>query len=57
MQPLETDPAIRPELETTIFEPSGRGLEPQVSTTVASATRSPAAVQLLTSSSTSLTRG
>src|SRR6266567_606611 len=37
MQPLETEPAILPSELTIILEPRGRGLEPQVSTTVASA--------------------
>src|SRR5579859_4908953 len=42
MQPLETEPAIFPDLVTTIREPSGRGLDPHVSTTVATAISSPA---------------
>src|SRR5439155_25938810 len=37
MHPFETEPAILPERVTAIREPSGRGLEPHVSTTVASA--------------------
>src|SRR5258706_5888468 len=53
MQPLDTEPAILPDLVTTIFEPRGRGLEPQVSTTVASATCSPAFVQAFSSLRTS----
>ena len=44
MQPLDTEPAILPERVTTIFEPSGLGLEPQVSITVAMATSSPSRV-------------
>src|SRR6266851_4950607 len=53
MQPFDTEPAILPDLVTTIFEPRGRGLEPQVSTTVASATCSPASVQAFSSVRTS----
>src|SRR5713226_5113358 len=53
MQPFDTEPAILPDLVTTIFEPRGRGLEPQVSTTVASATCSPAFVQAFSSVRTS----
>src|SRR5216683_1937662 len=45
--------ASLPDLVTTIFEPRGRGLEPQVSTTVASATCSPASVQAFSSVRTS----
>ena len=43
MHPLDTDPAMRPDRLTSILEPRGRGLEPQVVTTVAIATSSPAA--------------
>src|SRR5579884_2044818 len=57
MQPLDTEPAIRPELLTSILEPSGLGLEPHVSTTVARATRSPPARQVRYSWSTSLIPG
>src|ERR1700693_3656232 len=53
MHPFETEPAILPDRVTTIFEPSGRGLEPHVSTTVASAMSSPAFVHSLSASSTS----
>src|SRR5487761_202055 len=55
MQPLETEPAILPERVTTIFEPSGRGLEPHVSTTVARAMSSPACVHSFSSPRTSRT--
>src|SRR5581483_4337825 len=54
MQPLETEPAIFPDRVTTIFEPSGRGLEPHVSTTVASAISSPSLVHCSSSPNTSL---
>src|SRR5579884_996452 len=57
MQPLDTDPAIRPELLTSILEPRGLGLEPHVSTTAASATRSPSPRQVRYSWSTSLIPG
>src|SRR5260370_26832894 len=53
MQPFDTEPAILPDRVTTILEPRGRGLEPQVSTTVASATCSPAFVQAFSSLRTS----
>ena len=43
MQPPETEPAICPASETIKRDPAGRGEEPQVSTTVAMATRSPCA--------------
>src|SRR3989441_10742789 len=55
MQPLETDPAILPDRVTTILDPRGRGLEPQVSTTVASATSSPSRVHCSSSARTSRT--
>src|SRR5262245_6598205 len=41
-QPPETDPRKLPSSSMTRFEPTGRGAEPQVSTTVASATPLPA---------------
>src|SRR5215510_4164328 len=41
-QPPETDPRKLPSSSITRFEPTGRGAEPQVSTTVASATPLPA---------------
>src|SRR2546428_9838371 len=53
MQPFETEPAILPDRVTTIFEPSGRGLEPHVSTTVARAISSLSAVHDVSSLSTS----
>src|SRR5947209_18292120 len=53
MHPFDTEPAILPDLVTAIFEPSGRGLDPHVSTTVASAISSPASVHALSSPSTS----
>ena len=53
MQPLETEPAILPDRVTTIFDPSGRGLEPHVSTTVASAISSPSRVHCSSSLKTS----
>src|SRR6202035_2157579 len=53
MQPLETEPAILPERVTTIFEPSGRGLEPQGSTTGARAMSSLDCVHSLSSLRTS----
>src|SRR6185437_1206355 len=40
-QPPDTDPRKLPSLSITRFEPVGRGAEPQVSTTVASATPRP----------------
>src|SRR3979490_532813 len=40
-QPPETDPRKLPSSSITRFEPTGRGAEPQVSTTVASATPRP----------------
>src|SRR3989441_9048616 len=55
MQPLETDPAILPDRVTTILDPRGRGLEPQVSTTVASAMSSPSRVHCSSSARTSRT--
>src|SRR2546430_10670782 len=57
MHPLETEPAILPERVTSILEPSGRGLEPHVSTTVATAISSPSRVHSLSSLNTSLTAG
>src|ERR1700681_1189474 len=45
MQPPETEPAIRPDLDTAIWLPAGRGELPHVSVTVATATCSPAARQ------------
>src|SRR5260370_1185953 len=44
MHPLDTEPAILPERVISILEPSGRGLEPHVSTTVATAPSSPSRV-------------
>src|SRR5665213_3053066 len=41
-QPPDTDPKKLPSLSITKLEPTGRGAEPQVSTTVASATPRPA---------------
>src|SRR5947207_2365508 len=41
-QPPETEPRKLPSPSITRFEPTGRGAEPQVSTTVASATSLPA---------------
>src|SRR5215472_19309172 len=41
-QPPETDPRKLPSWSITKLEPTGRGAEPQVSTTVASATPLPA---------------
>src|SRR5580658_1417315 len=41
-QPPETEPRKLPSSSITRFEPTGRGAEPQVSTTVASATERPA---------------
>src|SRR5271165_3956845 len=41
-QPPDTEPRKLPSLSITRFEPTGRGAEPQVSTTVASATPRPA---------------
>src|SRR5262250_2233975 len=41
-QPPETEPRKLPSSSITRFEPTGRGAEPQVSTTVASATPFPA---------------
>src|SRR5690349_16031439 len=41
-QPPETEPRKLPSSSITRFEPTGRGAEPQVSTTVASATPLPA---------------
>ena len=38
-QPPDTEPRKLPSSSMTRFEPTGRGAEPQVSTTVASATR------------------
>src|ERR1700682_5073789 len=52
-QPVAPDPAILPERVPTIFEPRGRGLEPHVSTTVASAISSPALLHSVNSVSTS----
>src|SRR5215470_14679279 len=40
-QPPDTDPRKLPSLSMTRFEPTGRGADPQVSTTVASATSRP----------------
>src|SRR5215813_13149353 len=40
-QPPDTEPRKLPSLSITRFEPTGRGAEPQVSTTVASATPRP----------------
>src|SRR2546421_26417 len=54
MHPFDTDPAIFPERVTSIFEPSGLGLEPHVSTTVATAISSPSRVHSLSSFNTSL---
>ena len=45
MQPPETEPASRPSPQIASSAPSGRGEEPQVRTTVASVTGSPAACQ------------
>ena len=42
-QPPLTDPAMPPSDETIIFDPTRRGDEPMVRTTVATATRSPRA--------------
>src|ERR1700730_11116521 len=56
IHPLDTEPAIWPDRVTTILEPSGRGLEPQVSTTVAKATPAPALVHWFSSDSTSRIR-
>src|SRR5207245_6736267 len=53
MQPFDTEPAIFPERVTAILEPSGRGLDPHVSTTVARAISSPAALHSSSSASTS----
>src|SRR5438309_2222133 len=53
MHPFDTEPAILPDLVTAIFEPSGRGLDPHVSTTVASAISSPASLHAFNSSRTS----
>src|SRR4051794_5446555 len=44
-QPPETEPRKLPSSSITRFEPTGRGAEPQVSTTVASATPRPFARQ------------
>src|SRR5204862_3036012 len=44
-QPPETEPTKAPSLSTASLEPSGRGEEPQVLTTVASATPLPASRQ------------
>src|SRR5262245_47191915 len=44
-QPPDTLPRKLPSSSITRFEPTGRGAEPQVSTTVASATRRPSARQ------------
>src|SRR5581483_4208723 len=41
-QPPDTEPRKLPSSSITRFEPTGRGAEPQVSTTVASATPRPA---------------
>src|SRR5689334_24345230 len=41
-QPPDTEPRKLPSLSITRLEPTGRGAEPQVSTTVASATPRPA---------------
>ena len=43
MQPPETEPTMAPVSSTASWLPTGRGEEPQVVTTVASATRLPAA--------------
>src|SRR5438309_6913080 len=57
MQPLETEPAILPERVTSILEPSGLGLDPHVSMTVATAMSSPPAIHSFSSSKTSLIAG
>src|SRR5438045_3989087 len=54
--PPETDPASSPLSETASFDPSGRGADRRVATTVASATAFPSARQRSIASSTSRTR-
>ena len=46
-QPPETEPRKLPSSSITRFEPTGRGAEPQVSTTVASATPRPVLAPVL----------
>src|SRR5687768_5177902 len=53
-QPPLTEPARSPPLETAIVAPTGRGAEPSTRTTVAIATRCPAARQASTSGRNSL---
>src|SRR4051794_13867401 len=55
-QPPETEPKSSPLSETTSFEPTGRGAERLVATTVASAIRSPCASRRFISSRTPATR-
>ena len=45
MQPPETEPTTAPSSSSAMMEPTGRGDEPQVRTTVASSARLPAARQ------------
>ena len=53
MQPPETEPTKAPSPSTANWLPTGRGEEPQVETTVASATSRPAWRQAAACSSTS----
>src|SRR5439155_9840336 len=55
-QPPDTEPQIWPLSETANFEPTGRGAESRVATTVATATRSPCSRQRSTSWAISFTR-
>jgi hypothetical protein len=45
MQPPDTEPTTAPSSHSAMIEPTGRGDEPQVRTTVASSARLPAARQ------------
>src|SRR5436190_3690819 len=54
--PPDTDPASSPLSETAIFDPSGRGADRRVATTVASATAFPSARHRFTASRASRTR-
>ena len=45
MHPPDTDPTTAPSSHSAMIEPTGRGDEPQVRTTVASSARRPAARQ------------
>ena len=53
MQPPETEPTTRPSSQMASRAPAGRGLEPQVRTTVTNAQRWPASIQALAVFSTS----